>query len=75
MRTERQLGKYIKTLRPDRGGEYFLSKFKTYLLERDFILVSCTGIAQQNGVIERRNITLLEMVRSMMSYSNLPISF
>ena len=30
---------------------------------------------QQNGVIERRNMTLLEMVRSMMSYSTLPISF
>ena len=30
---------------------------------------------QQNGIAERRNMTLLEMVRSMMSYSTLPISF
>ena len=30
---------------------------------------------QQNGVAERRNKTLLEMVRSMMSYLTLPISF
>ena len=29
---------------------------------------------QQNGVAERKNRTLLEMVRSMMSYSTLPIS-
>ena len=30
---------------------------------------------QQNGVTERRNRTLLEMVRSMMTQANLPISF
>ena len=30
---------------------------------------------QQNDVAERRNRTLLDMVRSMMSYSTLPISF
>ena len=33
------------------------------------------GIPQQNGVAERRNRTLLDMVRSIMSYSTLPISF
>ena len=30
---------------------------------------------QQNGEAEKRNMTLLEMVRSMMSYSTLPIFF
>jgi hypothetical protein len=29
---------------------------------------------QQNGVAERRNRTLMYMVRSMLSYSTLPIS-
>jgi hypothetical protein len=29
---------------------------------------------QQNGVAERRNRTLMDMVRSMLSYSTLPIS-
>ena len=33
------------------------------------------GTLQQNGVAERRNCTLLEMVRSMMAQANLPISF
>ena len=32
------------------------------------------GMPQQNGVAERRNHTLMEMVRSMMSYSSVPIS-
>ena len=31
------------------------------------------GTPQQNGVVERRNRTLMEMVRSMMSYSSVPI--
>jgi len=30
---------------------------------------------QQNGVAERRNRTLMDMVRSMMAYSDLPLSF
>jgi hypothetical protein len=29
---------------------------------------------QQNGVAERRNRTLMDMVRSMLSYTTLPIS-
>ena len=33
------------------------------------------GTLQQHGVAERRNKTLLDMVRSMISYSTLPISF
>ena len=32
------------------------------------------GTPQQNGVAERHNRTLMEMVRSMMSYSSVPIS-
>ena len=32
------------------------------------------GTPQQNGVAERSNRTLMEMVRSMMSYSSVPIS-
>jgi hypothetical protein len=31
------------------------------------------GETQQNGVAERRNHTLIDMVRSMLSYSILPI--
>src|SRR3954468_19559831 len=31
------------------------------------------GEPQQNGVAERRNRTLMDMVRSMMSYSTLPL--
>ena len=32
------------------------------------------GTPQQNGVAERRNRTLMEMVRSMINYNNVPLS-
>jgi transposase InsO family protein len=34
---------------------------------------STPGEPQQNGVAKRRNITLMDMVRSMLSYSSLPL--
>ncbi|GKA11841.1 retrotransposon protein, putative, ty1-copia subclass [Tanacetum coccineum] len=71
-----QLGKTIKDLRSDQGGEYKSQEFKDYL--------KACGIVQQltppytpqhNGVSERRNRTLLDMVRSMMNLTTLPLSF
>jgi len=73
---EKQLGKPIKALRSDRGGEYLSDEFTGYLLENGILShLTAPGTPQQNGVAERRNRTLLDMVRSMMSYSTLPISF
>ncbi|KAA0039045.1 gag/pol protein [Cucumis melo var. makuwa] len=50
-----------------------LEKFKEYNAEVNNLLT--LGTPQQNGVLERRNRTLLDMVRSMMSYAQLPSSF
>ena len=73
---EKQLGKSLKTLQSDRGCEYLDTEFKDHLLEHG-ILSQLTelGTPQHNGVAKRRNRTLLDIVRSMMSYSPLPISF
>ena len=73
---EKQLGVHIKQLRSDRGGEYLSGEFKSYLAQEGIISqLSSLGTPQQNGVSERRNITLLDMVRSMLSYSSFPESF
>ena len=73
---EKQLGKSIKTLRSDRGGEYLSQEFQSYLRDNG-ILSQWTPpyTPQHNGVSKRRNRTLLDMVRSMMSDSELPKSF
>ncbi|KAA0047456.1 gag/pol protein [Cucumis melo var. makuwa] len=50
-----------------------LEKFKEYKAEVENLLTP--GTPQQNGVSERTNRTLLDMVHSMMSYAQLPSSF
>ncbi|CAH1436470.1 unnamed protein product [Lactuca virosa] len=66
----------IKMLRSDRGGEYLSTEFLDYLKECGIISqLTPPRTPQLNGVAERRNRTLLDMVRSMMSRASLPISF
>ncbi|KAM2645310.1 hypothetical protein EV1_018869 [Malus domestica] len=73
---EKQTGKQIKTLRSDRGGEYLSNEFLDYLKECGIVSQwTPPGTPQHNGVSERRNRTLMNMVRSMMSSANLPVSF
>ncbi|KAD6118936.1 hypothetical protein E3N88_10207 [Mikania micrantha] len=73
---ENQLSKTVKILRTDRGGEYLSSEFQEYLRSCGIVSqLTPPGTPQHNGVSERRNRTLLDMVRSMMARSTLPLSF
>jgi transposase InsO family protein len=74
----------IKLVRFDRGREYYgrhtpysqvPGPFVRFLQENGIVAqYSMPCDPQQNGVAERRNHTLMDMVRSMLSYSTLPIS-
>ena len=73
---ENQLDKRIKALRTDRGGEYLSDEFSAYLKEYGIVpQLTPPGTPQWNGVSERRNRTLLDMVRSMMCQAELPLYF
>ncbi|KAK8578849.1 hypothetical protein V6N13_142124 [Hibiscus sabdariffa] len=73
---QNQHGKSIKALRSDRGGEYLSQDFDELLKECGIVSqLTPPGTPQWNGVSERRNQTLLDMVRSMMSHTDLPTSF
>nr|GEU62651.1 hypothetical protein [Tanacetum cinerariifolium] len=73
---ENQLRKIIKSLRSDRRGEYMSQEFLDHLKEYRIISHrSPPHMPQNNRVSERRNQTLLDMVRSMMSQTTLPKSF
>ncbi|KAL0454911.1 UNVERIFIED_CONTAM: hypothetical protein Slati_0830300 [Sesamum latifolium] len=76
LEVENQTNRKIKALRSNRGGEYLSCEFIDYFKENG-ILSQWTphGTPQLNGVAERRNRTLLDMVRSMMSFTKLPLSF
>ncbi|WVZ23370.1 hypothetical protein V8G54_001914 [Vigna mungo] len=81
---ERQLDRKVKVVRSDRGGEYYgktdesgqcPGPFAKYLESRGICAqYTMPGTPQQNGVAERRNRTLMDMVRSMLSYSSIPLS-
>ncbi|GJX64025.1 putative RNA-directed DNA polymerase [Tanacetum coccineum] len=73
---ENQLGRKIKVLRSDRGGEYLSIEFFDHLKNCGIVSqLSPLRTPQLNGVAERRNRTLLDMVRSMMCQATLQISF
>nr|GEV26721.1 hypothetical protein [Tanacetum cinerariifolium] len=74
--SQNELGKTIKSLRSDRGGEYMSQEFLDHLKEHGIISHRTPPYTpQHNGVSERRNRTLLDMVRFMMSQTTLPKSF
>ncbi|KAJ9556184.1 hypothetical protein OSB04_010798 [Centaurea solstitialis] len=73
---QNQLDRKIKFLRSDRGGEYLSQEFGNHLMECGIVSqLTPPYTPQMNGVSERRNRTLLNMVRSMMCHSTLPVSF
>ena len=60
---ENQCGKKIKALRSDRGGEYLSHEFSDHLKSCGIVpQLKPPGTPQRNGVSERRNPTLLDMV-------------
>ena len=65
---ENQLDKSIKTLKTDCGREYLSKQYKELFDENGIARqLTMPYTPQQNGVVERRNRKLLEMVRSMMA--------
>ena len=80
-----QLKKKIKAVKSDRGGEYYgrydgsgeqrPGPFALFLKECGIVpQYTMPGKPSMNGVAERRNRTLKDMVRSMISHSSLPES-
>jgi transposase InsO family protein len=82
---ELQLNSKIKAVRSDLGGEYYgrydgsgeqcPGPFAKFLEESGIVpQYTMPGSPAMNGVAERRNRTLKDMVRSMISNSTLPES-
>ncbi|RVW92115.1 Retrovirus-related Pol polyprotein from transposon TNT 1-94 [Vitis vinifera] len=63
-------------LRSDNGGEYQSSDLQKYLEGHDIIhQTTCSNTPQQNGVAERKNRHLLEVVRASLIAAKTPISY
>lgn len=66
-------GKRVKIFRTDRGGEFTSNEFKSYCekagIQRHY---TAPYTPQQNGVVERRNRTVVEMARSCLKEMQMP---
>lgn len=70
---EKETGVPIKCLRTDHGGEFTSNEFKEYC-ETNGIKRQLTAAytPQQNGVVERKNRTVMNMARSILVEKNVP---
>ena len=70
---ETEKGVKLKALRTDRGGEFTSREFSNYCIsngiKRD---LTAPYSPQQNGVAERKNKTVMSMVRAMLKAKDLP---
>ncbi|RVW27584.1 Retrovirus-related Pol polyprotein from transposon TNT 1-94 [Vitis vinifera] len=66
----------VRVLCSDNGGEYQSSDLQKYLEGHDIIhQTTCSNTPQQNGVSERKNRHLLEVVRAFLIAAKTPISY
>lgn len=70
---EKDVNKKIGTLRTDRGGEFTSTSFQEFCNNNGIRRhLTAPYTPQQNGVVERRNRTLMEMTRSMLKAKGVP---
>lgn len=70
---EQETQSKIKVFRTDRGGEFMSHEFQIYCDKKGIQRhLTAPYSPQQNGVVERRNRTLLEMTRSVLKHMHVP---
>ncbi|WKA00225.1 hypothetical protein VitviT2T_018605 [Vitis vinifera] len=73
---ETQYNAKVRVLRSDNGGKYQSSDLQKYLEGHDIIHhTTCSNTPQQNGVAERKNRHLLEVVHASLIAAKTPISY
>ncbi|GJV34445.1 retrovirus-related pol polyprotein from transposon TNT 1-94 [Tanacetum coccineum] len=76
MMIQRNLQAQVIIVRTDRGTEFLNKTLHAYFKEEGIEHQTSTPrTPEQNGVVERRNRTLVEAARTMLSASKLPLSF
>lgn len=69
---ENQVGKKVKVLRTDRGGEFLSQEFELFCEENGIHMELTTPYTlEQNGIAKRKNRTIMEMARNMLKSKDL----
>ena len=73
---ENQFGRKIKIIRSDRGCEYESSGFNSFAQSWGIIYETTTPYSPgSNGVVERKNRTLIVLTNAMLIESSAPLHF
>nr|GEV61326.1 copia-type polyprotein [Tanacetum cinerariifolium] len=73
---EKEKGLKIKSMRSDRGGEFLSKEFNKFCEDNGIQrFLTAPYSPQQNGMVERKNRTILNMVRSMFKTKKMPKEF
>ena len=73
---ENQFGRKIKRIRSDRGCEYELSAFNSFVQSLGIIYETTAPYSPtSNGVAERKNRTIIELTNAMLIESGAPLHF
>ena len=63
-------------MRSDNGREYLSHSFKQFMASHGILnQTSCAYTPQQNGVAERKNKYLIEIIRTLLIHGNVPEKF
>ncbi|MCO5609702.1 hypothetical protein L7F22_063934 [Adiantum nelumboides] len=66
----------VKSIRSDRGGEFLSENFARWCKSEGIRRQPTTPYTpSQNGVVERKNRTIMEMARAMLAHASLPRSY
>lgn len=75
-RVEKETRKKLKCLRSYRGGEFISDEFNDFYNERGIKReVSTPSTPQQNGIVERRNRSIMDCARTLMIEKNVSIKY
>ncbi|KAK3137468.1 hypothetical protein QOZ80_5BG0452680 [Eleusine coracana subsp. coracana] len=73
---EAECGRKLRVLRTDNGGEFTAAEFAAYCAEEGIQRhYSAPYSPQQNGVVERRNQTVVGMARALLKQRRMPAVF
>jgi transposase InsO family protein len=73
---EKECGHKLRVLRTDSGGEFTAAEFAAYCADEGITRHFSTPYTpQQNGVVERRNQTVVAMARALLKQRRMPAKF
>ena len=75
-RVEKEIGKSLKCLRSDRGGEFTSHEFELFCNDRGIRRQTfAPRTPPQNGVVERRNRSIVDCARTVMMNKNVALKY